>query len=485
MKQSTQTLPRLGLVGLAYGGYNLGEELGPAKLDEMRELLAGQPVETVAAGRFVFTEADARAAGEDLARAKVDCILAVITTFVPDHFIVALLDACDTPVFLWCVEREMQCISVVCGPLIAATLYELGKPCAIVAADIPGGVGRALSGAATVETIGAPDPVAAPDKARMEGDHTPARAATLHAAWESLLVFSRAALMRRLLRELRVGYCGGKNEIMFSMSADDYTLKQRFGVTTVTLPIEAFYETADAVSDADAEAAWRGIRCAVGGCTVQEADGVLSARYYLAARRLCEERGLDALSLNCFPHLKSKICLAMAKLNDDGIGAACEGDLHSTVLMHLLSRVSGQAAFNGDWLRMFEDERAVLFSHCGAGAFSLAGCPSYVRLQASIETNDGLAVCYPTAPRGPVTLANLMGARDTFRLAAMRGESLPTDTSYEGTPLKVRFDASPDAMLQRIARCGAGHHWNGVFGDYTRELELLCEWAGVKWTRVG
>ena len=450
---TSKLTPRLGLVGLAYGGYSLGEELGPGKLAEMRDLLAGQPLETVAAGRFALTEAHARAAGEELAKANVDCILGVITTFVPDHFIVALLDACDKPVFLWCVERELHCISVVCGPLITATLYELGKPCAIAAADI-----RATDHRSPIT------------------DHSPL---------SSLLAFARAAMMRRLLRELRVGYCGGKNEIMFSMSADDYTLKRRFGVTTVTLPIEAFYETADAVSAADAEATWREIRRAVGGCTAQEADGCLSARYYLAARRLCEERGLDALSLNCFPHLKSKVCLAMAKLNDDGIAAACEGDLHSTVLMHLLSRTTGQAAFNGDWLRMFEDERAVLFSHCGAGAFSLAACSDDVRLQASIETHDGLAVCYPTAPRGPVTLANLMGARDTFRLAAMCGESLPTDTDYEGTPLKVRFDASPDAMLQQIARCGAGHHWNGVFGNFTSELKLLCEWCGVNCAILG
>ena len=447
MKNTINPLPRLGVVGLAYGGYNLGEDLGPGKLAEMRSLLCGLPVEAVDAGRFVLTEADARAAGEELARAKVDCILAVITTFVPDHFIVALLDACDKPIFLWCVERELQCISVVCGPLITATLYELGKPCAIAAADVPPAI-----------------------------DHSPF---TIHHSLSRLLCFARAAMMRRVLRELRVGYCGGKNEIMFSMSADDYTLKQRLGVTTVTIPIEEFYQTADAIAAADAERTWQAIRCAVGGCTATEADGMLSARYYLAARRLCELRNLGALSLNCFPHLKSKICLAMAKLNDDGIAAACEGDLHSTVLMHLLSRTAGQAAFNGDWLRMFEDERAVLFSHCGAGAFSLAADPGDVRLQASIETCDGLAVCYPTAPHGPVTLVNLMGARDSFRLAAMCGESLPTSTDYEGTPLKVRFDASPEGILRQIARCGAGHHWNGVFGDYSGELELLCNWCKV------
>ena len=68
----------------------------------------------------------------------------------------------------------------------------------------------------------------------------------------------------------------------------------------------------------------------LGEVTALEADGLKSSRYYLAARRLAERHRLDALSLHCFPHLKSQICLGVAKLNDDGIAAACEGDLHSS-----------------------------------------------------------------------------------------------------------------------------------------------------------
>ena len=40
MHYTAKNIPRLGLVGLAYGGYNLGEELGPGKLADMRHVLA-------------------------------------------------------------------------------------------------------------------------------------------------------------------------------------------------------------------------------------------------------------------------------------------------------------------------------------------------------------------------------------------------------------------------------------------------------------
>jgi L-fucose isomerase-like protein len=190
------------------------------------------------------------------------------------------------------------------------------------------------------------------------------------------------------------------------------------------------------------------------------------------------------LSINCFPHLKSKICLAVARLNDDGIAAACEGDLYSTVLMHLFSRLTGQAAFNGDFLRMYPDANEILFSHCGAGAFSLATGADEIRLQRSIETNDGLAVCYPTRASGTITLANLMGARDTFRLSSMSGQSVATSTEYEGTPVRVSFNRPVKEILRSIADCGAGHHWNGIFGNLSRELKLLCDWTGVRFNML-
>ncbi len=473
---------RLGLVGLAYGGYNLGEELGPAKLGEMHRLLAAQPVTVVPASRFVLTDADARAAGEELGRADVDCILAVITTFVPDTFIVELLDACDKPVFLWCVERELQCISVVCGPLITATLFNLGKRYEIVGADIPGS-GSASNVAAPARHAGVPRLRDEGGYGAGEEDRALAGAAT-HSPLSRLLAFSRAAMLLRRLRTARVGYCGGKCPMMFSMAIDEYAIKRQLGVTVVNLPVEEFYDGAKAIPDAEAAGAWKEIKASVGEVTALEADGLLSTRYYLAARRLAERHGLDALSLNCFPHLKSKICLGVARLNDAGIAAGCEGDLHSTILMHALGGLTRRPAFNGDWLRMYPETNEVLFSHCGAGAFGLAGQPIDVCLRCSIETKDGLAVCYATRLRGPVTLTNMMYGPDGLRLACLVGEASETDLSYEGTPLKVRFKDNPEALLQRIARCGAGHHWNGASGDYSRELALLCEWTGMKWTKV-
>lgn len=435
--------PCIGVLGLCYPGYNLGEEMCAPKLEEMLARLARENFDVVPAATLVHDEATARQAGAELATQQVDCLVAVITTFVPDYFIVELLKQCDVPIFLWAVEREIGCLSLVCGPLITATLFNLDKRYALAGADIN-------------------------DAQSM---------VQLHA-------FVRAAQAFRLLRNMRVGYVGGKCPIMFSMAVDEYALTRQLGITIVPLPIEELYRRAEAIPEADVVEYWQHTCHCVGKVSVQEADGLNSSRYTLAALRLAEELELDALSLNCFPFLKSQVCLAVARLNDAGIAAACEGDLHSTILMALLQRLNQHAAFNGDLLRLYPEDNSILFSHCGAGAFSLAAQPCDVCLQASIETLDGLAVQYATHLPGPVTLINMMYGPQGLRLASMAGEGVETDLQYEGTPLRVRFGEDVHTIVQRVAHCGAGHHWNGASGHYFDELRLLCNWLHITFTDI-
>lgn len=440
MAQTYQRRPRVGFVTLAFPGYYLGEEKAPAKHAEMAAHLRGSGFDVVDAGAVVLDVANAQQAGRELAALSVDCICANLATFVPDHYIVELLEACDVPIFLWAVEREIDCLSLVGGMLINPTLFELGKTYQLHAADIG------------------------------DGETT-----------ERLQAFAGAAMMRQVLRTMRVGYMGGNPDIMFSMVADEFGLKKTFGVTVIPLRDAEYAARQSAVPVATAEADWAAVKGRVGKVQASDADGVVASAGYLGIRQLARDLELDAVSMNCWPHLKAKICLPIARLNDDGIGSGCEGDLHSTVLMRLLSVLSGRAAINGDFLRMYLDENAIMFSHCGAGSFSLARSQADITLMESIETHDGLAVFFPADQPGTVTALNLMGSRAGYRLAAMVGEVAPTDMSYVGTPMRLRFSKPVKEILQAAVRCGAGHHWSLGYGDFTRELKLLCEWLNVEY----
>ena len=89
---AAKRLPRVGLVAMAFPGFYLGEEKAPGKLAEASALLSAVDIELVKVEEVVTDIPGAKEAGRELAGEVIDCICVILTTFVPDHFIVALLD---------------------------------------------------------------------------------------------------------------------------------------------------------------------------------------------------------------------------------------------------------------------------------------------------------------------------------------------------------------------------------------------------------
>jgi L-fucose isomerase-like protein len=439
MKNKNNHLPRTGVVTLAFPGFHLGEEKANLKKKEMLGCLDKYDLEIFAHNPVVTNTEEARNAGEALAQTGVDFILTILATFVPDHFVVELLVACDVPVFMYALEREIDCISLVGAMLVNPTLYDLDKQYQIHAGDVGDGV-----------------------------------------IMDKLMVFARASMMKRVLGEMRVGYMGKNPEIMFSMAADDYGLHKVMGITVIPLRDYEYGERKKDIPDDIALNDWNAVKNMVGKVSVSDTDGLEASRGFLSMMRMAEERKLDALSINCWTQLKSRICLPVARFNDLGIGAGCEGDLHSTILMRLLYILTGRSAINGDFMRLYRDRNQIMFSHCGAGPFSMARSRKDITLHESIETRDGIGVFFPADKPGTVTAVNLMGSRAGYRLSALRGEVVEADQSYEGNPMNISFKKPVEDILQGAVECGAGHHWSIAYGDYEKEFELLAKFLNVE-----
>ncbi|MBR5542501.1 MAG: hypothetical protein IKU65_00180 [Oscillospiraceae bacterium] len=434
--------PKLGFVAMALPGYFLGDEMCKSKRLEGIEMLKKAGYDVVAAPA-VFSPEEAFEAGKMLEKENVDCLVVFLTTFVADYFVTELTKACTKPTFIWAHDREVTCISMVCTPLITASLKTLGRDCCVVSGEIDDSY-----------------------------------------CLEQLFHYSRAAMLKNCLYGARFGYSGHKPEIMYSMAANEYLLDRKLGVTIVNMPIEDFYAEAEKQNEDEIRDRWEKFHPCVGCADVRDEDGLLSIRYYMAARAQVEQKKLQGYSLNCFPNLKAKICLGISMLNDECIGAGCEGDLHATILMTMVGWLTGQPAFNGDFLQLDRERNAIMFSHCGAGATKLAGCPKNISLKRSIETNDGLSVFYETEMPGTVTLVNLMNGSDELRLSVMRGESVKDNSGYEGNPLALRFDGDVRTMPDVLAQAGTGHHWIGLVGDWVEELRLFARMTGLKYTFV-
>lgn len=434
----------LGLIGMAIPGLFMGEEMCAPKTAEMYEFLTGAGYTVKQASAIAMSAEDAMRLGRELAGAEIDCVVAAVTTFVGDYYAAALAEACKKPVFLWLVERELQCISLVAGPLCAATLKNLHHPFRVSADDIGPGYTA-----------------------------------------DKLRAFALACKGVNCLRGMRIGFSGGHASHMFSQSFDEVKLFRQTGAQVVHIPLEEFYMAFDGADEAEAAALWQKLTGQVGAVRAAEASGLESCKYYAAAKKLVETYDLNALSLNCFPHLKARICLAVSLLNDEGVAAGCEGAVLDTLLMYLSEQLTGEAAVNADVLRMLPEKNAMVFSHCGAGAMSLAASKRSIEFGESIETNGGVSVFYDTALAGKVTLANLVYDETGMRLCALMGTRMPDESGYIGNPLQLAFEKDVREVYEALCMSGAGVHWIGLHGDWRGVLAEIAEMLKIPYTAVG
>ena len=94
-------------------------------------------------------------------------------------------------------------------------------------------------------------------------------------------------------------------------------------------------------------------------------DGALY--FYSALKRIIERYNLSGFTLRCFDLLgpyKNTSCLAFGILNEEGITAACEGDVPSLLTMHMVRALSDMPSFQSNPSSVNFKENTILFAHC-------------------------------------------------------------------------------------------------------------------------
>jgi L-fucose isomerase-like protein len=173
------------------------------------------------------------------------------------------------------------------------------------------------------------------------------------------------------LRRARYGQVGARPEDFWTCRFDEKQL-QRLGATTVVIDLSEALAGANAFADDDPDVlelitSIRGY--ADVGSTSDTVLGKL-ARFELFLRRWAERNDLDALAIQCWTSIQANYgacsCLAMSRLGNEGIPAACEADILGTLSMHALQLAGGTPAALADWNNLHnEDDELVNVWHCG------------------------------------------------------------------------------------------------------------------------
>ncbi|MCL5986205.1 MAG: hypothetical protein M1371_06525 [Actinobacteria bacterium] len=435
--------PKVGVAVMAFPGFNLEEDDCPKYLSELSASLRGKGLDLVVYEEPVISISGAEKAADAFNSGKVDCYVLLIGTFVPDFMVMPIATGVAKPVIVWANDRNIYNVSITGSQNVTPTLWEAGIEFRFVYGELE-------------------DPILLDEVYR----------------------FTRACALKNKLKEIKVGYWGGHPNIMTVLNVDEVATRMILGPTLVNFGNEDIFLKRDQFSKDEVKREWGKIKDAAGNVKSTEENGLISAKTLLYILQKVKEYSLDAVSINCFPYLKGQVCIPVARLNDYGIPSACEGDLNSTILMYMLYQLSGKAVANSDQLKVLNkgtDENSMIFSHCGAGALSLATSKDKIVIHEDYETGKGIGVYFPETIPGEVTVCNLVGFGNTYRMFITKGKVIETDMIYEGNPMNVQFDFDIRDMLKKIAECGFGHHWNLAYGDFIVELREFCNLVGINY----
>ena len=164
---------------------------------------------------------------------------------------------------------------------------------------------------------------------------------------------------RNTLLGSRLGIIGQPSDWLISSSVDEKVVRQRFGVELVNIPmnelLEVISETPEPLSEdyTDIDS----IRSSLPGAN----------KIYKALKTLVENYQLQGFTLRCFDLLtaiKNTGCLALAKLNAEGIVAGCEGDVPAMISMMIVRSLLGVSGFQANPSRIDPETGELIFAHC-------------------------------------------------------------------------------------------------------------------------
>lgn len=201
-------------------------------------------------------------------------------------------------------------------------------------------------------------------------------------------LLEKAEEARNRLHGLRLGVIGKPSDWLIASDTDASVVQQKLGIELVPLSL----------------------------VPPKEEHGTAGALLiYDALKALVAEYHLQGFTIRCFDLLSAVHntgCLALAKLNAEGIIAGCEGDVPALLSMAVTNAITGVSGFQANPARINPETGELLFAHC---TIPLNMVERY-ELDTHFESGIGVGIRGFVKP-GAVTIFKLSPTLDRYFIA--------------------------------------------------------------------
>ena len=259
---------------------------------------------------------------------------------------------------------------------------------------------------------------------------------------------------------------------LISSKADYQVVAQRLGIEMVDIPMQ---ELLDVISqtplyDTEETSKVAAIREALPG----------AQQIYEALKVLVSRHQLSGLTLRCFDLLtavKNTGCLALAKLNSEGVVAGCEGDVPTLLTMTLSQALTGVSGFQANPSRIDSETGQLLFAHCTI-PFNMV---ERYELDTHFESGIGVGI-RGYMKQGTVTLFKVAGDLSRCFIAEGRLVRNQAQPDLCRTQQVIQLDDKHQAMY--FLTEPIGNHHVIIPGHWGEELHALFDEVTTIYNKV-
>lgn len=168
---------------------------------------------------------------------------------------------------------------------------------------------------------------------------------------QRIRLLEQAGQALNALNGSRFGVVGAPSDWLISSHADRQRVKELLGIELADIPMQELLTALSPLQEQTGE-----------GLPLDGAEQI-----YRALKSLVEQHQLQGFTLRCFDLLTAVHntgCLALAKLNAEGIVAGCEGDVPAMLSMAVVRAMLGVSGFQANPASIDPERGEVLFAHC-------------------------------------------------------------------------------------------------------------------------
>lgn len=214
-----------------------------------------------------------------------------------------------------------------------------------------------------------------------------------------IMLIEKFSEAKKQLRDCRLGIIGEPSDWLISSHADKESIKKQLGIDLIDIPIQELLT----------EIASTPMRETIEQGPTEAVKKALPGAYqiYEALKSIIERHRLQGFTLRCFDLLTTVHntgCLALAKLNSEGIVASCEGDVPAMLSMTIAYALLGTIGFQANPANINPETGEMLFAHCTI-PFSMVERYEY---DTHFESGIGVGI-RGYMKEGPVTIFKVTG----------------------------------------------------------------------------